>query len=147
MIYWELCKKLKFDHTTKWYMYKQESALKNEMLKLLWDLEIQMDKQISVCRPDFVIVTPPQTPRICRIIDFTVPADHKVKEIEERDKYQDMKEKTKEHLNDGSTNCNRRAGYSQLRIGKGTGGIGNIGSNVDQIDYRIIGLVWFGFFV
>ena len=28
-IYWELCKKLNFDHTTKWYMHKLESVLKN----------------------------------------------------------------------------------------------------------------------
>ena len=24
---WELCKRLEFDHTTKWYMHKQESVL------------------------------------------------------------------------------------------------------------------------
>ena len=27
VIPWELYKKLKFDHTTKWYVYKQESIL------------------------------------------------------------------------------------------------------------------------
>ena len=26
-IYWELCKKLKFDPTIKWYMHKPESVL------------------------------------------------------------------------------------------------------------------------
>ena len=25
-IYWELCEKLKFDHTNKWYMYNPESV-------------------------------------------------------------------------------------------------------------------------
>ena len=30
IIYWELCKRLKFDHTNKWFMYKPESLLKNE---------------------------------------------------------------------------------------------------------------------
>ena len=29
----KLCKKFKFDHTTKWYMHKPESALTNEMHK------------------------------------------------------------------------------------------------------------------
>ena len=28
------CKKLKFDHTTKWYIHNPESVLNNEMLKL-----------------------------------------------------------------------------------------------------------------
>ena len=32
---WELCKKLKFDCTTKWHMHKLESVLKNEMHKIL----------------------------------------------------------------------------------------------------------------
>ena len=31
VIHMELFKKLKFDDSTKWYMHKQESALKNEM--------------------------------------------------------------------------------------------------------------------
>ena len=30
VIHWELCKKLKFDHTTIWYMHKPESVLENE---------------------------------------------------------------------------------------------------------------------
>ena len=28
--HWELCKKLKFDHTNKWYMPNQTSILENE---------------------------------------------------------------------------------------------------------------------
>ena len=35
MIDWELSKKLKFDHATKWYMYKQESIMENKMHKNL----------------------------------------------------------------------------------------------------------------
>ena len=42
----ELCNKLKFDHTNKWYMHNPESVLKNEMHKLLCDFEIQTDHQI-----------------------------------------------------------------------------------------------------
>ena len=30
VINWDLCKKLKFDHTIKWYMHKPESILENE---------------------------------------------------------------------------------------------------------------------
>ena len=43
MITWELCKKPKFDHTTKWYAHKPEADLKNETNKILWDFEIQTD--------------------------------------------------------------------------------------------------------
>ena len=56
VIHWELCKKLKFDHTKKSYMHGPKSALKNEMHKLLWDFEIQIDHQISTRRPDLIII-------------------------------------------------------------------------------------------
>ena len=43
VIHWELCKKLKFDHSTKWYMHKPESILENETQK---SSEILRYKQI-----------------------------------------------------------------------------------------------------
>ena len=54
-IHWELCKRLKFDHTTKWYMYKPESVLENEMNKILWDFKMLSDFLISARRPDQVL--------------------------------------------------------------------------------------------
>ena len=33
--HWELCKKLKFDHTTKWYVDKPELVFDNEMHRIL----------------------------------------------------------------------------------------------------------------
>ena len=56
VIHNELCKKLKFDYTTKWYVYKPESILKDEMWKILWDFEIQTDRLIPVRRLDLVII-------------------------------------------------------------------------------------------
>ena len=47
VIHWELCKKFKFDHTHKWYMYNSESNLENETHKLPWDFEILTDHLIS----------------------------------------------------------------------------------------------------
>ena len=32
--YWEMCKKSKFDHTNKWYMYNPASILENDTRKL-----------------------------------------------------------------------------------------------------------------
>ena len=46
VIRWELCKKLNFHHTNKWYMHKPESALENDTHKILWDFKIQTDHQI-----------------------------------------------------------------------------------------------------
>ena len=62
VIHWELCKKFKFDHTNKWYMYKPESVLKNEMPKLLWDFETQTYHLISARRPDLVRVNKTREP-------------------------------------------------------------------------------------
>ena len=49
---WELCKKLKFDHTNKWHMHNPESVLENETHKLLRGFEIQTDHLISARRTD-----------------------------------------------------------------------------------------------
>ena len=50
VIYWELCKKFKFDHTNKWYMRNPESVLENEWHLILWDIEIQTGP-LSSARP------------------------------------------------------------------------------------------------
>ena len=52
----ELCKKLKFDHTTKRYMKKIESVRVNKMHKILWDFVIEMDHQIPARQPDLVLI-------------------------------------------------------------------------------------------
>ena len=71
-------------------MYILESVLENRTHKLLWDFEIQTDDQISARRQDLMIIN--KKKRTCRIVDFAVPADHKVKlkECEKRDKYLDL---------------------------------------------------------
>ena len=48
----ELCKRLKFDHTTKWCMHNPESILENETHKIFWNFEIQTDHIIPARRPD-----------------------------------------------------------------------------------------------
>ena len=40
VIHWEVCKKLKFDHTNKWYMHNPAPVLENDTHKLLWDFDI-----------------------------------------------------------------------------------------------------------
>ena len=68
MINWELCKKFKFDNTTKWYMHKPESLLENQSHKILWDFKIQTDHLILTSWPDWVIIY--KKMRTCWIVDL-----------------------------------------------------------------------------
>ena len=56
MIHWELCKKLKFDNTNKWYMHNPTSVLENDTHKLIWDFDIQTDHLISARRPNLILI-------------------------------------------------------------------------------------------
>ena len=56
VIHWELCRRLQFYYTTKWYMNKPKSVLQNEMHKILWDFKIQTDHLILARRPDLVLI-------------------------------------------------------------------------------------------
>ena len=56
VIHWEICKKLKFDHTTIWYMHNPAPVLENNTHELLWDFNIEMDHVISTGRPDLIII-------------------------------------------------------------------------------------------
>ena len=71
VFYWELCKKPKFDHTTKWYMHKLESVREIETTKILWDFEIQTDHLISARRPELMLILK----KIVVLWIFTVLAD------------------------------------------------------------------------
>ena len=51
MIHWELCKKIKSDHTNNWYVQIRESIQENETHRLYLDFEIQTDHLISAGRP------------------------------------------------------------------------------------------------
>ena len=64
--------------------------MENEMHKLVWDFEIQTDYPISPGRPDLIIIN--KEKKTCGIVDFAVPADHRVKlkESEKKDKYLDL---------------------------------------------------------
>ena len=87
-IHWELCRKLKFDHTTKWYLQKPESTLENETLKILWDFEIQTDHLLLARRPNLMIINKKGKPDLYS----SVPADNrmKFKENEKRDEFSDL---------------------------------------------------------
>ena len=56
MINWELCKKLKFEHTNKWYMHNSESVLENETHQVFRNFEKKTDHLNSARLPDLTIV-------------------------------------------------------------------------------------------
>ena len=78
VIHWEMCKKFKFDHNNIWYMHNPAPVLENNSHKLLWDFNIQTDHLIPARRPDLIIINK-KTKRTCKIVDFAVPADHRIK--------------------------------------------------------------------
>ena len=56
MIQSEVFKRFKFDHTTKWYIQKPESVLKNKKHKILSNFEIKMDLSIPAKRPGLALI-------------------------------------------------------------------------------------------
>ena len=93
--------------------------------KLLWDFDIQTDHLISARRPALIIINKKKKKRkkkkrkrICKIVDFAVLADSriKLKEFEKKDKYLDLArelKKTMEHEGDNYTNCDWCFWYSK----------------------------------
>ena len=108
VIHWERCKKIQFVHTSKWYMHNPAPVLENGSHKLLWDFNIQTGQLIPARRPDLKIIN--KKLRICKIVDFAVPADHRInlKESEKKDKYLDLAREIKkavEHESNDFANC------------------------------------------
>ena len=77
--------------------------------------------------------------RTCQIVDFAVPADHRVKieKSEKKYKFLDFASKLKimEHKGNGDTNCNWRIRNHPQRISKETGRLGNKRTSRDHPDY------------
>ena len=124
MIYWESCKKLKFDHTNKWYIHDPESILENKKHKVQWDFDVQTDYLISTRRPDLIIINKKE--RTCRI----VPAEHRVKlkVCKKRDKYLDLARELKNLWNMKVTFIPiviRALGTVIEELVQGTGGLEN----------------------
>ena len=110
------------------------------MHKLLRDFEIQTDHLISARRPDQVIIKKKKT---CPIVEFAVPADHRVKlkENENKDRHLNLArelKKTVVHESDGDTSYDWCSWYSHQKSGTRTGRLGNKRTNGDHPNYSII---------
>ena len=80
-------------------MHNPAPVLENDSHKLLWDFNIQTDHLIPTRRPDLIIIN--KRKRICKIVDFAVPADHRIdlNESEKKDKYLDLARELKKLWN------------------------------------------------
>ena len=74
-------------------------VLENDTYKFLGDFDIQTDHLTSARRPDLITIN--KKKRICKIVDFAVPADHriKLKKCEKKDKYLDLARELKKLWN------------------------------------------------
>ena len=86
-------------------MHNPAPLLENDTHNLLWDFNIPTDHLISARRPDLIIINNKKKRRLCKIVDFTVPADHriKLKECEKKDKYLDLARELKKLWNKKAT--------------------------------------------
>ena len=113
-------------------MYNPASVVENDTP---WDFDIQTDHLIPARRPNLIIMhekkkKKEEKKRTCKIVDFTVLADYriKLKESEMKDKYLELVrelKKTMEYESDNHTYCDWCFWYCHQRIIKGTGGLGN----------------------
>ena len=83
-------------------MDNEESVFENTTHKILWYFEIQTHHLISARQPDLEIVKKKKIKtkkRTCRIVDFAISADHRVKlkETKKRDKYLDLARELKNY--------------------------------------------------
>ena len=101
---------------------------------------MQTDNLFSTRRPDLVIVN--KKKRTCQIVDFAVPADHRVrqKENEKKDKYLDLARELKKLWNMKAKMIPSviSAFSSHQRIGKGIGGLGIWQTSGDHPNYSNI---------
>ena len=83
-------------------MHNPAPVLENDTHKLLWDFNLQTDHRIPPRRPDLRIINQKKKKkRICKIVDFAIPVDHRInlKECEKKDKYLDLARELKKLWN------------------------------------------------
>ena len=66
-----------YNSTNKQYIYKPVSVLANEIHKILWDFEIQIDYLMLARKPNLVLIN--RKKRVGQLVDFAVQVDHRMK--------------------------------------------------------------------
>ena len=130
VIDWEMCKKLKFDHTNKWYMHNPAPVLENDTHRLLWDFGINTDNLISARRPD-QIITNKRKRESAKVstLRSRMTTEYNWKNVKRKISTSNLpgnrKKKNMEHEGDNYTNCNWYFWNSNYRIIKETEGLGS----------------------
>ena len=89
-IHWALFKKYGVKVCERWYEHKVGSVIKNDMVKIRWDVCSQVDTQIEYKRPDIVVMA--KNTNNCLIIDVACLVDSNLilKRNEKLDKYSEL---------------------------------------------------------
>ena len=90
-IHWTLCKKYGEKVCERWYEHKVESVIENDLVKILWDVCIQVDRQIEHWKPDIVVMK--KNTNKCLIIDVACLVDSNLilKRNEKMDNYSELR--------------------------------------------------------
>ena len=82
-------------------MYNLAPVRENDTHKLRWDFNMQADHLIPARRLDLIIINKKKKKKISKIVDFAVPAEHRIilKENEKNDKYLDLARELKKQWN------------------------------------------------
>ena len=73
-IYWTFCKKHAVKVCERWYDHKVEFVTKNNIVRIPWNVYIQVERQIENRRTDTVVVE--KNTNKCLIIDVTCPVNN-----------------------------------------------------------------------
>ena len=87
----DLSKKYGVKVCEKWYKHKVESVIENDIVKILWDVCIQVDKQIENWRSGIVVME--KNRNKCLIIDIACLVDNNLipKRNEKLDNYSELR--------------------------------------------------------
>ena len=86
-----LCKKYVVKVCESWNKHKVESVIESDIAKILWDVCIQVDRQIEHRRPDIVVLE--NNAKNCLIINVACPVDNNLipKRNEKLDNYSELR--------------------------------------------------------
>ena len=56
LVHWKLCEMYNLERTEKWYEQGPKGVVENDVVKLIWDINIQCDNIIEARRPDLILV-------------------------------------------------------------------------------------------
>ena len=89
-IHWVLCKKYGVKVCERWCKNKVECVIENDIVNILWDVYMQVDKQIENRRPDIVVME--KNTKNCLIGDVACLVDNNLimKRNEKLDNYSEL---------------------------------------------------------